>query len=377
MNKSILLALVATAFAQNECATTEELKKEVGKTEYYLRYYRKDGANKNKAFTTDKPDTGKYIGLDHAASENSKSIKIVTKNEPKHAFTIKQHKTGGGFEVFLKEANTDHVLSWNQGNVKKGYYMYRKSSALRDVKYTRFIFDDATNALSAKPEKNEYVLGVKEQDPATEIYRQKNFEYMRTSKLEFLFCFQKVDFFTKSNTNTTDNEEPHKDELTDNKQCKVDELTDELKKLDAEFKDQSTCQPGKSIESTETCKAFCKPGYAKVSPTTYTCSNGTWEKPEAIVCKPIKLATCKVDAALEKLKGLDAEFKEEKCQEGKEIEEKGTCEASCKDGFEGDKVQYPCNNKGEFTPEVEISCRKSGVGQFGVFVALLCLSALY
>merc|ERR1712058_9089 len=139
------------------------------------------------------------------------------------------------------------------------------------------------------------------------------------SKLEFLFCFQKVDFFTKSNTNTTDNEEPHKDELTDNKQCKVDELTDELKKLDAEFKDQSTCQPGKSIESTETCKAFCKPGYAKVSPTTYTCSNGTWEKPEAIVCKPIKLATCKVDAALEKLKGLDAEFKEEKCQEGKKL----------------------------------------------------------
>jgi len=362
MNKSILLALVATAFAQNECATTEELKKEVGKTEYYLRYYRKDGANKNKAFTTDKPDTGKYIGLDQPNCESCKNLKIVTKDEPKDTFTIKQHKAGSGFEVFFKQANTERVLSWNQElTVTRGYYMYRSSSASRDVKYTRFTFDGATNALSAKDNKGEHVLGVKEEDPKTIIYRKENLNYIKTSKLEFLFCFQKVDFFTKSNANTTDNQEPDKDELTNNKQCKVDELTDELKRLDAEFKDQPTCQPGKNIESTKTCKAFCMPGYVQVSPTTYTCSNGNWEKPkEEIVCKPITAATCKVDAAfVEKLKKLDAELKEEKCQEGKEIGEKETCEASCKEGFEGEKMQYSCNSNGKFTPEVEIACSNS------------------
>jgi len=262
--------------------------------------------------------------------------------------------------------------------------MYRRSAS-RDAKYTRFVFDENTNTLRAKPDSSHsshHPLGVEEvKDAQTAIYREAN---LTNTKHRFLFCFQKVEFFTgKSKPDTTDNQ----DNQTDNKQCKVDELTGELKQLNAEFTNQPACQPGKNIESSKICKVYCRPGHVPVSPKTYlyTCLNGTWKKPEEkIVCKrkPItgKLAkTCKVDAAfVKKLKDLDAEFEDEKCQEGKEIEESKTCEASCFDGLEGDKVQYVCNSKGEFTPEdVEIACKGNGFGQFGVFVALLSLFALY
>jgi len=377
MNKFILLALVATAFAQNECATHDELNNGDGKIQYYLRYYPHDGDNKDKAFTTDKPDTGKYIGYEGVGE----SVKIITEDKPKKSFTIKHHKAGSGFEVLSKENRTERVLSWNQSIVSqhKGYWMYR-GSASRDAKYTRFVFDEKTNVLRAKsypdPLFNDsyHPLGVEEvKNAKTAIYRQAN---LTNKKDRFLFCFQKVGFFSgKSKPDTTDNQ----DNQTDNKQCKVDELTGELKQLNAEFKNQPTCQPGKNIESSKTCEAFCMPGHVQVSSKTYTCLNGTWKKPkEKIVCKPIK-KICKVDAAFVKiLKDLDAEFKDEKCEEGSEIEEGETCEASCNDGFEGDKVEYVCNSKGKFTPEdVEIACKGNGFGQFGVFVALLCLFALY
>jgi hypothetical protein len=146
--------------------------------------------------------------------------------------------------------------------------------------------------------------------------------------------------------------------------------------LDAVFKD-TKCKAGQMIDSSKTCEATCKSG-THGNPVKYTCTDGKWNKPKSIVCKPDKKAICKVDDEfLAKLKKLNAEFKEEKCQKG-EIDEDNTCEASCKEHFKGDKVQYTCDKNGKFTApeEKDIACQNS-FGKLGVLGALLCLFALF
>lgn len=130
------------------------------------------------------------------------------------------------------------------------------------------------------------------------------------------------------------------------------------------------------IDSSKTCEATCKSG-THGNPVEYTCTNGKWNDPKSIVCKPDTI--CKVDDKfLAKLKELDAEFKEENCQKGSKVNEGIACEASCKENSKGDKVKYTCDKNGKFTApeEKEIACKNS-FAQFGVLGALLCLFALH
>jgi len=299
--------------------------------------------------TTDDATTGEYIGYEENATKaQSEALKIGKKS----TFTIK--KITDGFEVHSKENTTERIFSWNQGKVRHGYYMYKTSTEAYDAKYTRFTYDEATKTLKAKPDNTEatYALGVSKGD-VTEIYRQDKLKDAQKAK----FCFWKVE---KSSTPP--------------QQCNGSDLP----KLtsDAVFKDQK-CKAGQLIDSSKTCEATCKSG-THGNPVKYTCTDGKWNKPKSIVCKPDKKAICKVDDEfLAKLKKLNAEFKEEKCQKG-EIDEDNTCEASCKEHFKGDKVQYTCDKNGKFTApeEKDIACQNS-FGKLGVLGALLCLFALH
>jgi len=131
------------------------------------------------------------------------------------AFKVKGDKNRKGFRIW--STNEEQIFSYNQGSmfsIKGGYYMWKvdKKDPWNDYHmedyYTRFIFDDKTQSLTAKIPSlfSEYPLAITEGKKGTQIYQKMLYNGMMMKNTRFCFV---AHYATKESDKTKGEKSEH------------------------------------------------------------------------------------------------------------------------------------------------------------------------
>jgi len=132
------------------------------------------------------------------------------------AFKVKGDKNRKGFRIW--STNEEQIFSYNQGSmfsIKGGYYMWKvdKKDPWNDYHmedyYTRFIFDDKTQSLTAKIPSlfSEYPLAITEGKKGTQIYQKMLYNGMMMKNTRFCFVAKKKHATNNSGQGTGNQEQ--------------------------------------------------------------------------------------------------------------------------------------------------------------------------